>query len=105
MADNRRIFSAVQTVRDPRQGFRAFVVQSTAEFASAPDTKNVFTIPMDGFPAMCVDLGWIQDHVRRFVRNHLPTFDELVALLDEELPQVVQRVKEVSSPWPLKPSR
>jgi hypothetical protein len=96
------IFEAVPTEDDPRQDeFRTELARALAE--AGDDVKSATVIPLHGFRASCVDLGWIQDQVNLYVRRHAPTVEDLIALVEAELPQVVQRVKAISvdpERWP-----
>jgi len=93
----RRLFDELPA-RDPdarQQQYRDTVAKAIEHFKSV----GIETPPMEplaGFDASHVDLGWIQDQVRAFVRATSPSYEELAQLLETELPLVVQRVKEVT---------
>jgi hypothetical protein len=82
---------------DPRQDqFRAVLTQMQAE--------SFTPIGMAGFRASCVDLGWLSDEILDYVLT-MPDCDpeHLAALIGEELPSVVQRLKSWSvstAEWP-----
>lgn len=81
---------------DPRQQeFRETVAKGIEHFKAvgieAPPIE-----PLAGFDASHVNLGWIQDQVRAFVRQYAPGYEELATLIEAELPLAVQRVKEVT---------
>jgi hypothetical protein len=82
---------------DPRQSkFRSVMATMKDEGFTA--------IGMEGFRASRVDLGWLSEEILDYVET-VPDCDpdELVALIGEELPQVVQRLKSWSvsaDDWP-----
>lgn len=92
----RQIFDEVPTGEpDPRQEqFRA--VMATIE--------GVTVIPMEGFRASHIDFAWIQEQVLDFVIvNPELDCDEVCALIAEELPTIIQRLKSLSvgkDDWP-----
>src|SRR5262245_43370099 len=93
-----RLFTSVPPTPgpDPRQAqYRDTVAKAMEQFKSL-GLEPAALPPLEGFLASAVDLGWIQDQIGTFVRGHAPSLEELGALLEAELPQVVQRVKEVT---------
>ncbi len=99
---NRLLFaSALETGEpDPRQ--RQFRSVMTA--MSAESDQPIAVIPMEGFRASHVDLGWISEEILDYVLT-IPDCDpgRLAALICDELPQVVQRLKGCSvttEDWP-----
>ncbi len=99
---NRLLFaSALETGEpDPRQRqFRSVMTAMRAE-----SDEPITVIPMEGFRASHVDLGWLAEEILDYVRT-IPDCDpaRLAALIGEELPQVVQRLKGCSvstENWP-----
>jgi hypothetical protein len=99
---NRMLFaSALETGEpDPRQGkFRSAMTAINAESG-----RPITVIAMEGFRASHVDLGWLSDEILDYV-DTIPECDaeRLAALIGEELPQVVQRLKGWSvsiDDWP-----
>lgn len=101
MSDRRLFASALETGGpDPRQNqFRSVMTAMNAE-SDQPTT----VIPMEGFRASHVDLGWLSEEILDYVLT-IPDSDpkRLAALIGEELPQVVQRLKGCSvsaDDWP-----
>lgn len=99
---NRMLFaSALETgAPDPRQSqFRSVMATMNAE---SPEPIKV--IGMEGFRASRVDLGWLSEEILDYVLT-IPDCDpeRLTALIAQELPQVVQRLKAWSvstEEWP-----
>jgi hypothetical protein len=82
---------------DPRQA------QFRATMAAMSD-QPITVIPMQGFCASRVDLGWLSDEILDYVQT-IPDCDpdRLAALIGKELPLVVQRLKSYSvstDDWP-----
>ena len=83
----------------PRQNqFRSVMAAMQAE------SHQLTVIAMEGFRASHVDLGWLCEEILDYVRT-IPDCDRerLAALIGEELPQVVQRLKAYSvstNDWP-----
>jgi hypothetical protein len=93
--------SALETGEpDPRQRqFRSVMATMNAE-----SDQPITFIGMAGFRASHVDLGWLSDEILDYATT-IPDCDpdRLAALIGEELPQVVQRLKSLSvstEDWP-----
>jgi hypothetical protein len=99
---NRMLFaSALETGKpDPRQDqFRSVMAAVSAE-----SDQPITVISMEGFRASHVDLGWLSEEILDYVQT-IPDCDpeRLAALIGQELPQVVQRLKAWSvstEDWP-----
>jgi hypothetical protein len=97
----RRIFDKLETgAPDPRQELFRTALASFGADGGAP----VRMIPMQGFRASHIDLGWIQQQVLSFVVTH-PGIEcnEVCEQIEAELPMIIQRLKSfsiVSDDWP-----
>jgi hypothetical protein len=92
-----RLFDSVPAHgADPRQQQYRDTVEKAIEHFKSVGVEPIEIGPLTGFAASHVDLGWIQDQLRAFVRATAPSYEELVALIEAELPLVVQRVKEIN---------
>jgi hypothetical protein len=93
--------SALKTGKpDPRQRKFRSAMAAMKEESREPIT----VIGMEGFRASHVDLGWLSDEILDYVET-IPDCNpkRLAALIGEELPQVVQRLKAYSvslEDWP-----
>jgi len=91
------ILNGIQSYSDPRQEtFRVAIDEIEKNFDELPPV-SVANVQV-GFPASCVDLGWLKDKILTFWREAYNdvTRDELCVLLRRELPYAVQRLKYLS---------
>ena len=94
----RQIFGDVETGEpDPRQ-------EQFLEVSGTMGKEGYVPIGMKGFRASSIDLGWVSEQIFDFVIiNPAMSSDELGELLQDELPQIIQRLKRLaidSANWP-----
>lgn len=77
---------------DPRQRVSAGAIAAHVEKLKA-EGADPKTIPMLGFPAAAVNLGWLQECIYREWWYGKLTPEELRTRVREQLPEAVQRLK------------
>lgn len=77
------------TVKDPNQAFLREVLDNFHK-----EDPGHWKISLRGFPASCVDLGWLTERARQWWLEHDATPRELCERLTKELPEVIQRLKK-----------
>jgi hypothetical protein len=93
-----RVFGEIHEADDPRQSLsRAKLVAARAWHEARGAKVNV--IPMDGFAASNVNLGWLQDEIEEYWRQHRPTSREMMTWVVQDIELVVQRLKDVRVRW------
>ena len=92
------VLTDILPVEDRRQGFLRSVL---GEVVREGEGSQVATIDTTGFPASCVNLGWLQDKIRAYWVENVPfeegpELDAFVLRLEGEVRRVVSRVKWIN---------
>lgn len=81
---------------DPRQQkFGQVLGDMLLENAASEEPEELAITNMTGFPASCVDLGWLQLKIKEFaLKNPMPV-KTLAGIVEGELWDILQRAKRV----------
>ena len=88
-----KIFKDIPKFSISKQKALCAATGSIVDFLSDEGCAEIGFISIKGFPASHIDLGWIQDNISNFWKRFDGTKEELADLVDDEIGNVIQRLK------------